>query len=187
MTCWTRDCKNIMSNTAVGIISPLPVGTKGLPSVCQSGRPSVRGSVSPSVSPSAKNMDHLITKRLLNLGAWMNRYQCVKYKRATFGSLTWWLRSQHNLEVKSCPAYNLVIWSLILQPFHRHDHHIETTCREQHLGRYVEGQGQSMTLQQNLVRPITLLFEVGCYTYLTEMITILRWCVTTLPIVWLCV
>jgi len=31
----------------------------------------------------------------------------------------------------------------------------------QHLGRYLEGQGHSMTLKQNRVRPITLLFEVG--------------------------
>jgi len=30
----------------------------------------------------------------------------------------------------------------------------------QHLGRYLEGQGQSVTLKQNCVRPITLLFEV---------------------------
>ena len=30
----------------------------------------------------------------------------------------------------------------------------------QHLGRYLEGQGHSMTLKQNRVRPITLLFEV---------------------------
>jgi len=30
----------------------------------------------------------------------------------------------------------------------------------QHFGRYLEGQGQSMTLKQNRVRPITLLFEV---------------------------
>jgi hypothetical protein len=28
-------------------------------------------------------------------------------------------------------------------------------------GRYLEGQGHSMTLQQNRVWPITLLFEVG--------------------------
>jgi len=42
--------------------------------------------------------------------------------------------------------------------FHRNDHHIEMTCREQHLGRYLEGQRHSMTLQQKLVRPITLLF-----------------------------
>jgi len=31
------------------------------------------------------------------------------------------------------------------------------TCRAQHLGRYLEGQGHSMTLQQNRVRPITSL------------------------------
>jgi len=30
----------------------------------------------------------------------------------------------------------------------------------QHLGCYREGQGHSMTLKQNRVRPITLLFEV---------------------------
>ena len=47
-------------------------------------------------------------------------------------------------------------------------------CRAQHLGFYLEGQGQSMTLQQNRVRSITLLFEVGFQKYFTEMITILR-------------
>ena len=30
----------------------------------------------------------------------------------------------------------------------------------QNLGRYLEGQGQSVTLKQNCVRPITLLFKV---------------------------
>ena len=30
--------------------------------------------------------------------------------------------------------------------FYRNDHHVETTCREQHLGRYLEGQGHSATL-----------------------------------------
>ena len=44
----------------------------------------------------------------------------------------------------------------------------------QDLGRYLEGQGHSMTLQQKRVWPITLLFEVGFYNYLTEMIAILR-------------
>ena len=49
----------------------------------------------------------------------------------------------------------------------------------QNLGPYLKGQGQSMTLQQNRVRPITLLlvFEVGFQKYFTEMITILRRCV----------
>jgi len=42
----------------------------------------------------------------------------------------------------------------------------------QHFGRYLEGQGQRMTLQQNPVWPITLLFEIGFYNYFTEMITI---------------
>ena len=44
------------------------------------------------------------------------------------------------------------------------------TCRVQHFGRYLEGQGHSMTLQQKCVRPITLLVEVGFYNYLTERI-----------------
>ena len=33
----------------------------------------------------------------------------------------------------------------------------------QQLGRYLEGQGQSMTLQQKCVWPKTVLFEVGFY------------------------
>ena len=61
---------------------------------------------------------------------------------------------------KLCPAHNFVIWSQISKIFQRNDHHIETTCCAQHLGCYLEGQGHSMTLQQNRVRPITLLFEV---------------------------
>jgi hypothetical protein len=48
---------------------------------------------------------------------------------ATLGS-----RSQYDLAAKSCPANNFDIWSRILQLFHRNDHHIETTCRAQHLG-----------------------------------------------------
>ena len=47
-------------------------------------------------------------------------------------------------------------------------------CRAQHLGHYLEGQGHSMTLQQNRVLPITLLFEVGFRNYFTEMVTIFR-------------
>jgi len=47
-------------------------------------------------------------------------------------------------------------------------------CREHYLGQYLEGQGHRMTLQQNRVRPLTLLFEVGFYKYFTEMIIILR-------------
>jgi hypothetical protein len=42
------------------------------------------------------------------------------------------------------------------------------------LGRYLEGQGHRMTLQQNHVWPINSLFEIGFYNYFTEMITILR-------------
>jgi hypothetical protein len=47
-------------------------------------------------------------------------------------------------------------------------------CRVQHFGRYLEGQGHSMTLKQNRLLPVTSLFEVGFYNYFTEMITILK-------------
>jgi len=80
------------------------------------------------------------------------------------------LRSQHNLEAKLCPDHNFVIWSQILKLFHRNDHHIERMCHKQDLGCYLEGQGHSMTLQENRVGPITWLFEVWFYN-------ILRWCV----------
>jgi len=92
-----------------------------------------------------------------------------------FGSIPWRSRSQHDLAAKLCPAHNFVIWSRISKLFHRNDHHIETTCRAQHLGRYLKGQGHSATLQQNRVRPITLLFEVGFWNYFTDMIIILKW------------
>jgi len=90
---------------------------------------------------------------------------------------TWSSRSQHDL--LSCPPHNFVIWRRILQIFHRNDHHIGMTCRPEHLGCYLEGQGHSMTLQQNRVWPITLLFEVGFYNCVTEMITILGWYVAS--------
>ena len=110
--------------------------------------------------------------------------------RARFGLLPWRSRSQYDLTAKSCLSHNLVIWSLILQ--HRNDHHVERMCCEQHLGRYLEGQGYSMTLQQNRVRPITLLFEVPFKQKWSPFWDTLSqapldwWCVTTLPIVWLC-
>jgi len=88
--------------------------------------------------------------------------------RARFRSLPWRLRSQHDFAAKSCPPHNLVIWSLVLQLWNSNDHHIELTCRAQHLGRYLKGQGHSMTLQQNCLWPITLLFEVGFHNYLTK-------------------
>jgi len=47
-------------------------------------------------------------------------------------------------------------------------------CFVQHLGRYLEGQGHSMTLQQKRVRPITWFFEVGFPNYFTEIISILK-------------
>jgi len=103
--------------------------------------------------------------------------------REIFGLLPWRSRSQHDLEAKSCLDHNFIIWCQILKLFHRNDHLIETMCSAQYLSRSLEGQGHSMTLQQKHVKPITSLFVVGFYNYLTEMITILRWCVTTFPIV----
>ena len=44
----------------------------------------------------------------------------------------------------------------------------------QNMGRYFEGQCYCMTLNQNRVRSITSLFEVGFKNHFTEMITILR-------------
>jgi len=38
-------------------------------------------------------------------------------------------------------------------------------CSPKYFGRYLTGQGRSMTFQQNCVRPITLLFEVRFYNY----------------------
>jgi len=77
-----------------------------------------------------------------------------------YESIPWRLRSQHDLEAKPCLADSFVIWSWIIQLFHRNYHHIEMICHTQNLGCYLEGQGHSMTLQQNSVWPITLLFEV---------------------------
>jgi hypothetical protein len=88
-----------------------------------------------------------------------------------------WLSVRQSVP-NSCLAHNFFIWIRILQLFHRNDYHIETTCCPQQLGRYLEGQGHSMTLQRNLVRPITSLFEVQFYNYFIKMITILRWHVT---------
>jgi len=94
--------------------------------------------------------------------------------RATFRSLPWRSRSQHDLAAKSCLAHNFVIWSRISKIFHRNDHHVEAPCRAQHFSRYLEGQCHSMTLQQNRVWPITSLFKVGFRNYYTEMTTMLN-------------
>jgi len=40
-----------------------------------------------------------------------------------------------DLAENSCPTHNVVICSRILKLFHINNHHIETTCRAQHLGR----------------------------------------------------
>jgi len=39
-----------------------------------------------------------------------------------------------------------------------------------HLGRYLEGQGHSMTLKKNRIRPVPLFFEVRIKNDFTEMI-----------------
>jgi len=75
--------------------------------------------------------------------------------RAIFGSLPWRSRSQHDLAAKWCPAHNFVIWSRISKLFYRNDHHVDATCHAIYLGRYLEGQGHSMTFKQNSFRPIT--------------------------------
>jgi hypothetical protein len=103
--------------------------------------------------------------------------------RTTLGRWPWRSRSQHHLEAKSCLAHNFVIWCRILQLFYRNDHHIKTCCM-QHFGCYLEGQGYSTTWQENRVRPITSLFEVGFYNYFTEMINKLRQCVTHKSVDW---
>jgi len=95
--------------------------------------------------------------------------------RATFRSLPWRSRSQHDLTAKSCPANNVFIWSRISKIFPKNNHHIEAMCRAQYLGRYLEGQGHSITIQQNSFRPITLCFEVEFYNYFTGIITMLTW------------
>jgi len=93
--------------------------------------------------------------------------------RATFGSLPWRSRSQHDLASKSCSAHNFVFWSRIWNYFTEMITILRPHVGHQ-LGCFLEGQGHSMTLHQNRVRPITLLFEVGFWNYFTEMITILR-------------
>jgi len=67
--------------------------------------------------------------------------------------------SKHDLAAKSWSAHNVVIWSRILQLFHRNDYHIETTYRAPHLGHYLESQGHSMIFHQNGFRPITLFWS----------------------------
>jgi len=132
----------------------------------------VRPSFSPFVRPSVRPIRVRPITSLFKVG-----FETILQKwppcgddvsRATFGFLPWRSRSQRDLAAKSCPAHNFVIWSRISKIFHRNCHHIEMTCHAQHLGRYLEGQGHSMTLQQNCFRPITLLFEVGLKTILHE-------------------
>ena len=103
-------------------------------------RPSVRQSVSQSVRTSRIRVRPITL--LVKVGFQNNFAEmitilgvCVARK---FGSLPWRSRSQNDLAAKSCPAYNFVILGRISKIFHRNDHHIETTCRAQHLGRYLE-------------------------------------------------
>ena len=95
-------------------------------------------------------------------GAYSRRLVRPSFRPSVLPSVRPSVRTYH-----SCLAHNFVIWNQISKQFHRNDHNIETTCRVQHLGCYLEGQGHSMTFQQNRVRPITLLFEVRFYNYFT--------------------
>ena len=123
--------------------------------------------------PCSKNVSgsllcHLKSDFITILQKWTPYWDDVSC--TTFWSLPWRSRSQHDLAPKPCPPHNFVIWSLILKLFQGNDLYIKSPCREQHFGRYLEGQGHSMTLQQNRVRPRSLWFEVGFYNYLTERI-----------------
>jgi len=91
--------------------------------------------------------------------------------RATFGSLFegQGLTFQHNRVQPITSSFEV-----LLKIFHINDHHVETKCRAQHLGCYLEGQGHNMTVQQYSFQPITLWFEVKFYTYFTGVITLLR-------------
>jgi len=42
---------------------------------------------------------------------------------------------------------------------------MKTMCRAHYLDCYLEGQSHSITLQQNRIQLITLLFEVGFYNH----------------------
>jgi len=50
-------------------------------------------------------------------------------------------------------------------------HILRSRSGVQHLGCYLEGQGHSMTLQQNRVWPKTLLFEVWFYIYFWQTLS----------------
>jgi len=54
---------------------------------------------------------------------------------------------------KTCLVHNFVFEVPFLKLVHINDHHINKTCGKQHLGRYLEGQGHTMTLQQNVSGP----------------------------------
>jgi len=108
-------------------------------------RPSVRHCVSQSVSLSAHQS--------VILSGSFDNLKTIKARRMTLG--TWKcnnvynIHAQHlgrNIEGHSLKENKFIIWSLILKLFHVNDHHVETTCREQNMGRYLEGQCYSITL-----------------------------------------
>jgi len=68
----------------------------------------------------------------------MNDHHIDDVSSATFRLLPSRSRSQQDLKAKSCPAHNFVLWSRILQFCYVNDHHIETTCRALHLGRFLK-------------------------------------------------
>jgi len=135
-------CKNTTKDkhSIIIVVSPLPVftpeGTKGLPSVPPSLRPSVLFAllrrclarniwvatlkVKVPVWPWSKIVSgpwfHYLKSDFKTISQkWSPFWDDVLYAR--FGSLPW-----------TCPAHYFVIWSRILQLFNRNDHYIEMMC-----------------------------------------------------------
>ena len=55
---------------------------------------------------------------------------------------------------------------------HINDHHVETTCRAQHLDRYLEGQGHSMTFSKIVSGPILCYFSRILQLLLTKYFSV---------------
>ena len=135
-------------------------------------RPSVRPLVSQSVSPFVRTShscpahNFVIWSRILKLFQ-INDHHIETTCRSQIWITTLKLKFTAWPCSRSCPAHNFVFGSQILKLFHWNNHYIETTCSARNLDPYLEGQGHSMilqqnsmTLQQNRVRPITSLFKV---------------------------
>jgi hypothetical protein len=80
----------------------------------------------------------------------------------------------------SCPSHNFVIWSRILQLFHRNNHHIETTCRAQHLGCFYTLNFDcdiTLTLQE-VYLPVSKTYS-GSITWFNRLMYFegMKWCI----------